>query len=320
MSDAAVLDWLLAGDPAIRWQTLRDLLDAPEEQWRYERALVETEGWGAELLQLQDDDGQWAGGAFLPKGFAWEQMQDEGQPWTATCWVLTDLQALGLPADSPCVQRTVELVGENSRWDHDGQPYWQGEVEECINGRTVAQGAYLGVDITPILELLLTQQMADGGWNCESEMGSERSSFDSTLNVLEGLLEYERATGGTEESRTARQAGEEYLLQRRLLYRASTGEIVDEDYLKFSFPSRGRYDLLRALDYFRDAGAFTHELPDSRLADGIGRLQGSRQPDGSWHVGKTYRGRSWFPMAPGEWEPSQWITLKALRVLKWWSG
>ena len=158
----APIRWLMAGDPAIRWQTMRGLLGAPGDQWQVERNRVESEGWGAALLSLQDDDGQWARGSFLPEGFAWEQMRSEGQPWIATCWVLTDLCQLGLEPESPSACRTVQLVGDNSRWDHDGQPYWEGEVEECINGRTVAQGAYFGVDVAATVERLITQQMEDG--------------------------------------------------------------------------------------------------------------------------------------------------------------
>ncbi|WP_120005087.1 squalene cyclase [Nesterenkonia muleiensis] len=319
-STSTASDWLMAGDPAIRWQVMRDLLDAPEDQWRAERSLVETEGWGAQLLALQDADGQWDGGAYLPAVFAWEQMRSEGQPWTATCWALAELRELGLDPGSPSARRTVQLVGENSRWENDGQPYWEGEVEECINGRTVAQGAYFGVDVAPIVENLVSQRMEDGGWNCERENGSVRSSFDSTINVLEGLLEFERATGGTPDSREARAAGEEYLLARRLLHRRSTGELVDQEYLDFSCPSRWRYDMLRALDYFREASVFAGASPDPRLAGAVERLRSRQQPEGTWQLDKTYRGRSWFQMDPSAGQPSRWITLKALRVLRWWES
>ena len=319
-ASGTAVDWLMAGDPAIRWQVMRDLLDAPEGRWRAERSRLEDEGWGAKLLSLQDPDGQWAGGAFLPADFAWEQMRTEGQPWTATCWALTQLRELGLDPESPSARRTVQLVGENSRWDHDGQPYWEGEVEECINGRTVAQGAYFGVDVADIVEKLVSQRMADGGWNCEREHGSVCSSFDSTINVLEGLLEFERATGGSVGSRKSRAAGEEYLLTRGLMHRLSTGELVDQEYLEFSCPSRWRYDLLRALDYFREASVFAETLPDSRLSEAVEHLRSRQQADGTWHLDKTYRGRSWFEMDSGAGQPSRWITIKALRVLRWWEN
>lgn len=316
--DQGVTDWLLDADPAVRWQTLRDLLDAPDAEWRAERATVETEGWGAELLSHQDADGQWAGGAFIPAGFAWERFRTEGQPWISTCWVLTELRDLGLDPASAAARRTVRLVGENSRWDHDNQPYWEGEVEECINGRTVAQGAYFGVDVSPIVERLLSEQMADGGWNCERERGSVRSSFDSTLNVLEGLLQYEQAT---DDHRTApaRAAGEEYLLKRRLMYRLSTGELVDPEYLQPVFPPRWQFSILRALDYFRAAAQHTGAPPDPRLRDAVGTLRSARRDDGTWAAERRHRGAAWITYDDVG-TPSPWLTLQATRVLRWWDA
>ncbi len=224
MSDAEVLEWLLAGDPAIRWQVQRDLLDAPEPEWQAERARVETEGWGKQLLGLEDADGQWAGGSFVPAGFEGSEWEQVGQPWTATTYALTQLREFGLDPRSERAQRAVELVGTNSRWDHDGQPFWEGEVEECINGRTLADGAYFGVDMAPLVERLVGERLEDGGWNCLRADGSLRSSFATTINVLEGLLEYERATGGTADSVAARGTGEEFLLARGLFRRLSTGQ------------------------------------------------------------------------------------------------
>lgn len=314
MSDEPI-DWLLQSDPAIRWQTMRDVLGAPEPQWRAERARVETEGWGARLLAHEDDDGQWAGGSFLPAGFPWEAMKTEGQPWTSTMWALSDLREWGLDPASERAQRAVALIGEHSRWDHDGQPYWEGEVEECINGRTVADGAYFGVDVTPIVDRLTGQRMADGGWNCERENGSVRSSFDSTLGVLEGLLAWERATGGSAAVTEARRSGEEYLLRRDLFRRLSTGDPADPDYLLSWHPNRHAYDVLRALDYFRAA-----DRRDPRLAVAIEHVRGKRGEDGTWALERTPRGRVWFEVDEGVGQPSRWVTLRALRVLRWWDG
>src|SRR5919109_4898950 len=206
----SVIDWLLDSDPSIRWQVMRDLLDAPKSEWVAERAKVETEGWGAKLLSCQDPDGQWAGGAFLPADFDPREWRERGQPWTATSFSLSQLREFGLDPSSDRAKRTVELIGANSRWDEGSQPYWEGEVEECINRRTVADGAYFGVDVSSIIDRLVGERLADGGWNCERANGSVRSSFATTINVLEGLLEYERATGGTPESREARSSGEEF--------------------------------------------------------------------------------------------------------------
>jgi hypothetical protein len=312
--DASVISWLLESDPAIRWQVMRDLLDAPEREWRAERAKVATEGWGARLLALEDEDGQWAGGSFVPRGFAWSEWEAQGQPWTATTWVLTQLREFGL--DPERMRRGVALIGAHSRWDHDGQPFWEGEVEECINGRTVADGAYFGVDVSPIVERLVGERQGDGGWNCERERGSVRSSFASTINVLEGLLEFERATGGIPASIEARRAGEEYLLVRHLFRRLSTGEPADERFLSFLYPNRWHYDVLRALDHFRATGA----PPDPRVDEAVEHVRARRRDDGTWALDRTLPGRVWFELDDGPGKPSRPITLRALRVLKWHRG
>jgi hypothetical protein len=230
-SQDAVIDWLVGSDASSRWQVMRDLLDAPESKWSAERSKVEVEGWGAKLLSHQDDDGQWAGRAFLPHNFQASEWEEIGQPWTATCYSLSQLRELGLDPLSERAKLTVVLVGENSHWDEGNQLFWDGETEECINGRTVADGAYFGVDISPIVNRLLSERLEDGGWNCERVNGSVRSSFNTTINVLEGLLEYEKATGGTAESIAARRSGEEYLLKRHLFRRLTTGKPAAKDFL-----------------------------------------------------------------------------------------
>src|SRR5262249_15094965 len=171
-----------------------------------------------------------------------------------TMHTLQTLQLLGLDPASESARRAIALVAENGRWEHAGQHYFDGEVEPCINGRTVETGAYFGVDVAPIVERMLTERLDDGGWNCEAENGSVRSSFDTTINVLEGLLEFERATGGSAEVSTARRGAEEYLLERNLFRRKSTGEVVQAPYLEFAFPSYWHSEGLRALDYFPRSG------------------------------------------------------------------
>src|SRR6478609_6125329 len=254
-----VIEWLLEGDPAIRWQVLRDLTDAPADEVAAERARVEHEGWGARLLALEDDDGLWAGGACFPAGYRGDE---PGQPWTATMHTLQTLQLLGLDPASESATRAAALVAEHGRWEHAGQRYFDGEVEPCINGRTIEAGAYFGVDVAGIVERVLGERLADGGWNCEVENGSVRSSFHTTIDVLDGLLELERATGGSPAAREARRGGEEYLLERNLFRRRSTGEVVDPAYLDFAFPYYWHYDVLRALDYFRRSGTD----PEPRMA------------------------------------------------------
>ncbi len=317
MSDR-VIDWLLDSDPSIRWQVMRDLIDAPPSEWAAERRKIESVGWGARLLACQDEDGQWAGGAFLPREFDRREWHEVGQPWTATSFSLSQLREFGLDPASDRAKRTVELVGANSHWDHAGQPFWEGEVEECINGRTVADGAYFGVDVSSIVDRLVGERLDDGGWNCERINGSARSSFASTINVLEGLLEYERTTGGTPESQEARRSGEEYLLERRLFRRLGTGEPADEQFLSLLHPNRWRYDVLRALDYFRAAGMLTGADPDPRLGEAIDHIRSRRSIDGTWPLDWSPPGRVWFEVDDGEGEPSRWVTLRAMRVLRWW--
>ena len=298
---------------------MRDLLDAPEAEWRAERATVETAGWGARLLSCEDEDGQWAGGAFVPHDFDFREWQEVGQPWTATAFSLSQLREFGLDPASDRVRRAVELIGANSRWDHAGEPYWEGEVEECINGRTVADGAYFGVDVSSIVGRLTGERLDDGGWNCERANGSVRSSFATTINVLEGLLEYERATGGTPESRQARTSGEDYLLERSLFRRLSTGEPADEQFLSFVHPCRWHYDVLRALDYFRSAAA-PGVAPDPRLGEAADHVRSRRLEDGTWLLDRSLPGRVWFDVDDGAGQPSRWVTLRAMRVLRWWDA
>ena len=306
-----VLDWLLESDPAIRWQVLCDLTDAPSETVEAERARVATEGWGTQLLALQGQDGQWAGGALFPQG-KWDR--NEPQPWTATAYALVDLQDFGVDPRNEKVRRAVAQVRKQSRWEHAGQPFFSGEVEPCINGMVVALGAYFGQDIDGVVARLLGEQLEDGGWNCEAENGSVRSSFHTTIRVLEGLLAHERSTGGSAQSIAARRRGEEYLLERKLFRRKSTGAVVHPAWLQFSFPTRWRYDVLRGLEYFRVAG----NPPDPRMDEAIELLRSKRQPDGRWFLENTHPGAIHFALEEGDDRPSRWNTLRALRVLRWY--
>jgi len=229
---------------------------------------------------------------------------------------LQTLQIFGLDPAAEAARRAISAVAENGRWEHAGQRYFDGEVEPCINGRTIETGAYFGVNVAPLVDRILGERLADGGWNCEAENGSVRSSFDTTLTVLDGLLEFEQATGGSAGVRQARGSGQEYLLERGLFRRKSTGEVVDPAYLDFAFPYYWHYDLLRALDYFRRSGA----KPDSRLAEAMEIVRSKRQPDGRWLFDRVHPGRVHFTLEGDIGEPSRWNTLRALRVLDWWEG
>ena len=307
-----MLDWLLAADPAVRWQALRDLADAPPDQVAAERSRVAVEGWGARLLALRDADGRWAGGACFPADFRGDL--SAGQPWTATLPTLTLLRELGVDPDAERVRETVRLVQVSCRWEHAGQPFFAGEVEPCINGRTVALGAYFGVDVEGVVARLLGEQLADGGWNCRAEYGSVRSSFDTTICVLEGLLAHERATGGSSGTIAARRRGEEYLLARRLFRRLRTGDVVDPGWLRFSFPTWWHYDVLRGLEHFRAAG----DHPDARLAEAVDLVRSARTAEGRWLLDHTHPGEVHVVLEDGDGRPSRWNTLRALRVLRWY--
>jgi hypothetical protein len=223
------------------------------------------------------------------------------------------LHDFGVDPRHDAVQRAVAGVRARCRWEHAGQPFFSGEVEPCINGMTAALGAYFDQDVEAVVARLVDEQLEDGGWNCEAENGSVRSSFHTTIRVLEGLLAYERATAGSAHSIAARRRGEEYLLERRLFRRKSTGEVIDPAYLQFSFPTRWHYDVLRALEYFRAAG----DPPDPRAGEAIDLLRSKQQPDGTWLLENTHPGAVHFTLDAGDGRPSRWNTLRALRVLRW---
>ena len=317
--DPALLNWMLDSDPALKWQVERDLAGAPSERWEATRARIRTEGFGAQLLSRQDPDGQWAGGAYFPADFDFngpEAAEGAGQPYTATTWSLNALREWGL--DPAALAGTAEKLAANSRWEYEDLPYWDGEVDCCINAFTLSNGAWLGADVAGITQWFVEHQLPDGGWNCEWVEGSQRSSVHSTINSLKGLLYYEAATGASDELLAARQGGEEYLLDRRLLYRLTTGEPVAPWVTRLAYPFRWFYSGLHALDYFRAAALQDGAAPDPRLADAIRQLRNARQPDGTWLQEYRPPGRVWFEIDAPPGEPSKWLTFHATRVLDWW--
>jgi hypothetical protein len=306
---SSVIDWLLGSDPSIRWQALRDLTDAADAEIVAERSRVATEGWGAALLEGQSADGFWGVGAANPE---WVTLQ-----------TLLLLRDMGLDPVSEQARRAVERVRDNVRWQgvlpqdaawHD-RPLFAGEVEPCINGRVVAAGAYFGQDVQGIVERLLIEQMADGGWNCEQERGSTRGSFHTTICVLEGLREYERATGASPAVTAARERGQNYLLERHLLRRISSGVVIEQAWTQFSFPTGYHYDVLRGLEYLRGAGA----TPDARMAEAIELVASKRDAAGRWPLENVHPDQLDAEPGTGEGQPSRWNTLRALRVLDWYT-
>lgn len=307
-----VVNWLLDSDPAIRWQVLRDLTDASEEEVTAERARVASEGWGAAVLALQGADGAWDGKAWNPG-------------WDSTMHALWLLWQFGLDPASEPAKQALALVRERVTWKGSGPPecdrnaYFQGEIEPCINGQVAAAGAYFGQDVKGLIDRLLGEQLADGGWNCEATFGSTRASFNTTICVLEALLAYEKAFEPDPTVTAARQKGEEYLLARQLYKRLSTGEVIEKDRMsgadwkRFSFPGWWQYDVLRGLDYLRNAGV----EPDARVGEAIELVLSKQGLDGCWNLDVTYPGVNMLDMGERDGQPSRWVTLRALRVLKW---
>jgi hypothetical protein len=308
----SVIRWLLDSDPSIRWQTMRDLTGAPAEEVASERARVATEGTGARLLALQGADGRWGGAAW-------------NRGWDSTMHVLMLLRDLGLDPASGEARHAVGLVSDRvtwqGSWEYNGNPFFVGEVEPCINGQVGAVGAYFGQDIRGIVDRLLTEQMPDGGWNCEAANGSTRSSFNTTICVLEALLEHQLKGEGSPEVTEARLRGQEYLLERRLFHRRSTGAVIERDrkggaeWTSFAFPTWWHYDVLRGLEYLRRAGV----APDDRMAEAIDLVVSKRDGDGRWPLETRHPGQMPVEIDEGEGRPSRWNTLRALRVLDWYS-
>jgi hypothetical protein len=297
------IDWLRNSDPAISWQAMRDLTDASPAAIVAERARVPHEGIGARVLASQGSDG------------AWHRADDP--VWLPSLYTFLLLRATGVDPADPAVESTVARLEAGFQWDEEfrDKPYktfFDGEVEPCINGGVLALGAYFGRPMESLARRLIGEQLDDGGWNCEAP-NSTRSSFHTTICVLEGLLEYERSVGSAPEITAARRRGEEYLLKRSLFRRLSTGEIVDPAFLKFAFPPRYHYDVLRALDYFRQASV----QPDARVGDALHVVENGQQADGRWLLDAAHDEALAIPFGESVGEPSRWNTLRALRVLRW---
>ncbi len=311
-----VIEWLLESDPSIRWQVMRDLTAESDETIARERSRVATEGWGGRLLDLQGSDGHWGGASFVPHA------------WISTKDTLQLLRDLGVDPTNDRVRGAIGQVRDRCTWGKEfgDSPFFEGEVEPCINGRVLAIGAYFGEASDRLADRLLREQLSDGGWNCDAPP-SQRSSFHSTICVLEGLLEYEAARGPRADITVARLRGQEYLLERRLFRALTTGQIIVDRkgppapggkpaWTEISFPTRWHYDILWGLDYLRRAGV----APDERIAEAVDRVRRKRDEHGRWPLENPHAGRAHFEMEGAVGEPSRWNTLRALRVLRWASA
>ena len=295
------VDWLRDSDPAISWQAMRDLTDASPAEIAAERARVPREGIGAEILARQGLDGSWH--------------RTDGPVWLPTLYTMLLLRPTGVDRAEPAVESAVARLEAGFRWDEEfgGKPFFEGEVEPCINGGTLAVGAYFGARARASRAVLSASNSTTAAGTAKRPK-STRSSFHTTICVLEGLLEFERAVGSAPEIAAARRRGEEYLLERSLIRRLSTGEVANPAFLKFAFPPRYHYDALRALDYFRAAGV----QPDVRVADGVQVVESRQQADGRWLLDDTRDEALAVPFDESVGEPSRWNTLRALRVLLWY--
>ena len=294
--------WLLDGDPAIRWQTMSDLLDRAPSTVHRERSRVATTGWGRQLLDKQDPAGTFAGALYSPK-------------WISTTYSLLLLRRMGLPPTNAAGRKAVACLWDAV--DVDGGvslPNASYPPDICISAFWLTLGAYFGHHDPrnpKVVDWVLSNQLADGGWNCATvRTGSKHSSFHTTILVLEALAQI-----GDPQHDEAAAAGREFFLEHRLFRSHRTGEVSHPAYTKFSFPPRWHYDVLRGLEYFRSVNAAL----DDRLDDALALLQSKERKDGKWPVQNKHSGRVWFDMETGR-QPSRWNTLRALRVLRWASS
>lgn len=301
----AAIDWLLAGDPSIRWQVERDLLHAPRKTWEREQRRVATNGWGARLLAHQDKSGRWT-----PKLY--------GTKWISTTYSMVLLRQLGLPHDDARARRACRLFLDEALWRDGGINVSTTHKcsETCVTGMVLGLLAWFGCDDPRrerLIDYLLREQMPDGGWNCERRRGASHGSFHTTINVLEGLRDYIEAGGPRAiEARVAENRAREFFLAHHLYRSHRTGAVVDPAFTRFSFPPRWHHDVLRTLDYFRASDA----LYDDRLDDPIALVLKKRGGDGRWLLQNRHPGTTFFEIeAAGK--PSRWNTLRAMRVLDW---
>jgi hypothetical protein len=304
----AILKWLLDSDPAVRWQVMKDLTDEAPAAIAAERSRIATEGWGAKLLSLQSPAGTWG----RPK-------EDRGL--LVTLYTLVVLMDLGLDPVSKQAQRMIDRVDKRLVFRPlNNRPFLHGETEPCINGRILAVGSYFKEPNDALARRLLRQQLEDGGWNCEAvevsakRPKSKRSSFHTTICVLEGLLAYERAGRKSAALTRARKRAENYLLERRMFRSLRTGEVLDQRWLRFSFPTFWHYDVLRGLDYLRNAAI----KPDRRVREAIEVAIQRRHQNGRWPLNVLHRERIPLEMEMAVGSASRWNTLRALRVLRWY--
>jgi hypothetical protein len=310
------LKWLLDSDPAIRWQVMRDLTDEAPKVIAAERSRIATEGWGAQLLARQSPAGTWSG---IPRGWRSDLPKDDRE-MLVNMYSLVVLMDLGLDPASPQARKMIDRVERRLVFKRlNNRLFLQGETEPCINARILAIGAYFAKPNDTLAKQLLSEQLEDGGWNCEAPR-SQRSSFHTTICVLEGLLEYERAGHKSnpvvKNVAKARKKAENYLLERGMFRSLRTGEVIDKRWLRFSFPPFWHFDILRGLDYLRNAGI----KPDRRVREAIEIVVKRRHQNGRWPLNRIHPEHIPLQMETDVGSASHWNSLRALRVLRWYNS
>lgn len=307
VKSSSIVDWLLQGDPSVRWQVHADLLDSDKETVRRERKKITTEGWGAKLLSRQDEAGTWAKALYSPK-------------WTSTTYTLLLLRRLGLDPDNRKAQKGARILLDEGFSKDGGINYWKkyyNQSETCVTGLTLSILAYFNIKdqrLENITHHLLGVQMDDGGWNCRKPWGATHSSFHTTLIVLEAFREYLlKFDKYAMDVLKASDRAIEFLLQHRLYKSHRTGRIVKPQITQFCFPPRWKYDVMTALDYCR-----SENIPkDERMQDAIDLVISKRRKDGTWILPSPHSGKTFFVLETAG-KPSRMNTLRGLRILRWW--
>jgi hypothetical protein len=299
-----LVNWLMEGDPAIQYQASRDLKHTNAQKLLAMQKRIEHEGWGAAFLSRRRKNGHWGITFYQPK-------------WTSTHYTLLDLKTIGLePLNLHAVESTRMVMDQ--REGEDGGINLAGSLrfsDVCVNGLILNYAAFFSPKhsrLYSIVDFLLKVQMSDGGWNCRYlDPTTTHSSLHSTLSVLEGLLEFRKSSKyRIRDILIGEKKAIEFLLRHKLYKSHRTGEVIDQRMLRFSFPCRWRYDVLRCLDYFQDA----HVAYDPRMKEALDVVIGKQKPDGKWIVQQKHPGKVHFDMEkPGA--PSRWNTLRCLRVL-----
>ncbi|MCK0126206.1 hypothetical protein MWU76_17580 [Gelidibacter sp. F2691] len=301
MDQGNIIKWLMAGDPAVAYQTSRDLLGENRADLR--QAML-SGGQVARLLALRGPHGGWGDGYYRPR-------------WACTHYILLELKELGLPA-LPEIAALMNHVANTHMAREGGLGHAPdvAKADACINGMFLNFGCAFGLEeehAAAVLDWLLSQQMADGGWNCrKNRSGAVHSSLHSTLSIVEGLHEYARAgiSHRAAEAHAAAEAGRAFILLHQFYRSDHTGRIIKSEFLRLPYPPRWRYNVLRALDHFRAAGC----AYDPRMDDALDVIASKRRTDGRWPIYASQKGDTLGPeKGPG---PSHWVTLLALRVLK----